>query len=141
MIDELIEEKIITEKVLAQSGYSSYEPINYQTFDFKPEGEMSNIIKESDILITHAGVGTITTALQLRKKVVVMPRLKQYGEHVDDHQIEIAEAYYQKGYIALANNKEKLVDILKNIKNINFQEYNPEPSTIVSSIEQYLDEL
>ncbi|MBE2975905.1 PssE/Cps14G family polysaccharide biosynthesis glycosyltransferase [Priestia megaterium] len=138
MVDELMEDKVITDKVLGQVGYSSYQPIYYEGFGFKPESEMTELIELADIMITHAGVGTITTALQLRKKVIVVPRLKQYGEHVDDHQLEIAQAYRQKGYIELAKNKEELAYLLKNINSINFQNYIPEKSTILSSIQDYI---
>lgn len=141
MVDELIDEKVITEYVMAQVGHSSYRPVNFESFDFKPESEMKKLMENANILITHAGVGTITTALQLNKKVIVVPRLSQFGEHVDDHQLEIAEAYHQKDYIALANNKVELSALLKNIVNIKFRQYEPEPSTILSSIEEFIDNI
>lgn len=138
MVDELIGEKVIIDSVKGQVGYSLYKPIHYDVFKFNPESEMRELISKSDILITHAGVGTITAALQLQKKVIVVPRLKQYGEHVDNHQLEIAQAYREKGYIELAESKEELCYLLKNINNINFQRYVPEKSTILNSIQDFI---
>lgn len=141
MVDELIEEGAITSNVLAQVGHSSYTSVHYKSFNFKPESEMNRIMESIDILITHAGVGSITTALQLQKKVIVVPRLKKNGEHVDDHQIEIAKAYHQKGYIAVAQNKDELTYILKNIDDIKFQQYIPEKSTILNSIQDFISSI
>ncbi|SFG51907.1 UDP-N-acetylglucosamine transferase subunit ALG13 [Priestia megaterium] len=138
MVDELIEDKVITDNVLGQLGYSTYQPIYYEGFDFKPEKEMTRLIECADIIVTHAGVGTITTALQLQKKIIVVPRLSQYGEHVDNHQLEIAQAYRQKEYIQLAQNKEELTYLLNNINKLNFQKYTPANSTILSSIQDYI---
>ncbi|MGE7683275.1 PssE/Cps14G family polysaccharide biosynthesis glycosyltransferase [Peribacillus simplex] len=141
MVDELIDEKVIIDNVLGQVGYSSYKPLYYNSFDFKPESEMNSMMKNADILITHAGVGSIITALQLQKKVIVVPRIKHYGEHVDDHQLEIAEAYYQKGFIALAKNKDQLAHLLKNVHDIKFQQYKTEKSTILSSIQDFIEKI
>ncbi|MDF2013284.1 PssE/Cps14G family polysaccharide biosynthesis glycosyltransferase [Priestia megaterium] len=141
MIDELIIEEVIIDPVVGQIGYSLYEPTHYSSFNFNPESEMKELIGKADILITHAGVGTITSALQLQKRVIVVPRLKEYGEHVDNHQLEIAEAYHQKGYIAIAHTKEELSYLLKNIDNINFKQYVPEKSTILSSIEDFISKI
>lgn len=138
MIDELIEEKIINEEVVAQVGYSTYKPENYKTFEFMPENKMSKMMNGADTLITHSGVGSITIALELQKKVIVVPRLKKFGEHVDDHQLEIAEAYYQKQYIALANSKNELKNILTNFDQLELKQYIPEKSTILSSIQEYI---
>ena len=92
MVDDLIEEKLISDNVVAQVGYSTYIPRNFHSFQFKSENEINLLMEKAHILITHSGVGSITTALKLQKKVIVVPRLKKYKEHVDDHQLEIANA-------------------------------------------------
>ena len=53
-------------------------------------------IRECDVLITHSGVATIIAGLKNDKKVIVVPRLAKYGEHVDDHQVQIAESFLNK---------------------------------------------
>ena len=92
IVDDLIGEKLISDNVVAQVGHSRYIPKNFNSFQFKSENEINLLIENADIIITHSGVGSITTALKLQKKVIVVPRLKEYKEHVDDHQLEIANA-------------------------------------------------
>ena len=138
MIDELIEEEVITDTVVAQIGYSSYIPKNYQSFEFKSESEINKLMEKANILITHSGIGSITTALRLQKKVIVVPRLKKYKEHVDDHQLEIANAYQEKGFIAVAQNKNELANTLKEINLNKMKQFIPEKSTIISSIQDFI---
>ena len=138
MIDELIEEEVITDTVVAQIGYSSYIPKNYQSFEFKSESEINILMETANILITHSGIGSITTALKLQKKVIVVPRLKKYKEHVDDHQLEITNAYQEKGFIAVAQNKNELVNTLKEINLNKMKQFIPEKSTIISSIQDFI---
>ena len=106
-IDRLIEEEKITEEVFAQIGYSGYKPKNYNK-DFIDRDEFEDIIKKCKIIITHGGTGSIIGAVKQRKKVVAVPRLKEFGEHVDDHQIQIVSEFESIGFIEAAQSVEML---------------------------------
>ena len=88
-IDELIDQKVITEEVFAQIGVSDYKPRNYEYTDFTTQEEFLKKIEECDLVITHAGTGVIVNSVKRGKKVIGTPRLEKYGEHVDDHQIQL----------------------------------------------------
>ena len=60
---------------------------------------MNDFIGKADYIITHGGVGTITDALKLGKKIIAVPRLSKYKEHVNDHQLQIIENFSEKGFI------------------------------------------
>ena len=60
--------------------------------------EFDKLIKECDILITHGGVGNILTGLKYNKKIIAAARLEKYGEHTNDHQLQIVNNFYEKGY-------------------------------------------
>ena len=92
-IDKLIDEKKITERVVAQVGNSDYKPVNYEFQDFFDSNKFDLLMDESTLIITHGGVGSIVSALKKNKKVIVVPRLKKYNEHIDDHQLEIVEEF------------------------------------------------
>jgi len=77
--------------VFAQTGYSSYLPQNYAYQRFLDRDAFAEYIEKADIIITHAGTGAIMSAVKKGKKVIAVPRLKEYGEHVDDHQTQIVE--------------------------------------------------
>ena len=95
-IDEQIENGKIKEKVFAQIGNSSYQPKNYEYKEFLDKEEFNKKIKASKLIITHSGVGTIIASINENKPVIVVPRLKKFGEHVDDHQLQIAESFSKK---------------------------------------------
>lgn len=113
-IDELLEEQIFQNvKVYAQVGYSTYLPKNFEYKDFLSRDEFQKLINDSEILITHGGTGAIVTGLKLGRKVFAMPRLRNFDEHVDNHQIEIVDIFYKNGYIEKFSNKEELKELLK----------------------------
>ena len=56
-------------------------------------------INDCNILITHGGVGSIISGLKKDKKVIAVPRLEKYKEHVNDHQLQIIENFNNKKYI------------------------------------------
>ena len=85
----------------AQTGHSDYKMKNVECRDFWSGGEYKRIFRNASVIVCHAGAGTIISALETGKKVVVVPRLKRFGEHTNDHQLEIAET--------LARNKKAIV--------------------------------
>ena len=101
-IDELIEKKVITDKVFAQIGVSNYKPINYEYVDFMTQEEFIKKLEECNLLITHAGTGVIVNAVKKEKKVIATPRLAKYGEHVDDHQIQLIQQFDELNFISTA---------------------------------------
>lgn len=109
LMDELCEEKVLdSNDIISQIGFSTYYPKKNYFFDFVEDEKNKEYINKADFLICHAGVGTILSALKQKKKVIVFPRLKKYGEHIDDHQLEISRAFADEGYILLATTKDEL---------------------------------
>ena len=88
LVDRLVEEGVLRGEVFAQVGHSTYVPRNYSHVDFLNPADYSRRIGEADLIIAHAGVGTIMSCLSSRKKLIVVPRAKAHGEHVDDHQFD-----------------------------------------------------
>ena len=112
------------EEIIAQIGYTKFESERIHTFDFIPLDEMDKYIDEADLVITHGGVGTIFSALKKNKKVIAIPRLEKYGEHINDHQIEICEELEKEGYILYYKDGiDSLDKLIKKIKNINLKQY------------------
>ena len=85
-IDLLIEEGMIREEVFAQIGVSDYQPKHYEYCRFLDREGFTGKLRECRMVITHGGTGVIIGAVKQGKKVIAVPRLASYGEHVDDHQ-------------------------------------------------------
>lgn len=87
------------EKIIAQAGHTKYNSKRIEMFEFIPLEKMEEYISQADLIIAHGGVGTIFSAVKKGKKVIAVPRLEKYGEHINDHQIEICEELEKEGYI------------------------------------------
>ena len=137
-IDRLIEEEKITEEVFAQIGYSGYKPKNYNYKDFIDRDEFEDIIKKCKIIITHGGTGSIIGAVKQRKKVVAVPRLKEFGEHVDDHQIQIVSEFESIGFIEAAQSVEMLGNTIANIDKLELKEYISNTDNMIKEIDVFI---
>lgn len=138
-IDRLIEENSITEEVFAQTGYSDYKPKNYKYKNFLDRDEFKKIIENSDIVITHGGTGIIIEAVKQEKNVIAVPRLKKYGEHVDDHQLQIASQFKEMGFIDYINKIEELEKLIKNIDRTKIKLYDSNTNSIINSINKFIE--
>jgi len=108
----------IPHEIVIQKGYSKYIPRNTKHFDFVPMDEAMNYIQRSDLVISHAGIGTIILCKENGIPLIIFPRRKKYGEHGTDHQVEIAEALKERGdkniYILYEENRleEKIMEVV-----------------------------
>lgn len=139
-IDKLVANRIITEDVFAQIGVSDYKPKNYKYIDFMPQEEFEKKMDESSIVITHAGTGVIVNAVKKEKKVIAVPRLAKYGEHVDDHQIQLIKEFQELNFIEPVYEIDNLGKVLKSIKNKKYNKYVSNTETIIESIEKFIEE-
>jgi UDP-N-acetylglucosamine transferase subunit ALG13 len=117
-IDDLVEKKIIKEKVFAQTGHSNYKPKNYSFKKFLEIKEFDKNIKACSTFITHAGEGNIGTALQHEKKMIIIPRRKKFDEHTNDHQLELAEAIAKEKQAIVIEDVKEIQKALKDLGNL-----------------------
>lgn len=112
-VDNYVERGIIKHTVIAQVGSSNYVPKNFESFKWCNFQTMQKLMQESSYVITHSGTGSIVNALQLGAKVIAVPRLQKFKEHLDDHQLEIANEFEQLGLVMVPNevrNLEKCIN-------------------------------
>lgn len=101
------------EEIIVQAGSTKYKSNDMKIFDYIPISQFEDYIEKADLIICHAGVGTILTALKKNKKIIAAARLKQYGEHVNDHQLQILENFKNKGYILALENFDEMDNLIK----------------------------
>lgn len=138
-IDELIENGVIKEEVFAQIGVSDYVPKNYKYVDFTTQDEFNKKIDVAKLIITHAGTGVIVNAVKKGKKVIGIPRLAKYGEHVDDHQIQLIDEFKELNFIEPVYDLVDLEKALKGIEGKTFNKYISNTDTILESIEKFIE--
>ncbi len=118
-IDELKRDGIITEDVVIQTGFSTYEP-QYCTWQkLYPFDQMGKFVDQARIVITHGGPSSFIMPLQIGKIPIVVPRQYKFEEHVNNHQLDFAEAVKERyGNIIVVEDTETLGDVIKNYDQI-----------------------
>lgn len=129
------------EHIVAQIGESTYCPENFEAAAAFEKALFDRNFNEADSIISHAGMGTITMALDQRKPLLVMPRLKKYGEVVNDHQLAIAKKFEQLGYLLVAYHTEDVPDKMKQLKSFVPQQRKPCPDIVATRIAVFLNGL
>ena len=137
-IDKNIKKGNINDRVVVQAGFTKYESNNMEIFDMVSQEELDKLLDEADLVITHGGVGSIMGAIRKGKKVIGVPRLKKYGEHVNDHQLEILDTFKKQGLIVGINSVEELEQALKDVENFKLTQTDDEDKP-VNKIVQLVD--
>ena len=138
-VEKQIDKGTIKDKVVVQAGLTKYQSDKMEIFDFIPVSKFDDLIKSCDILITHAGVGSIITGLKNNKKVIAAARLKKYKEHTNDHQLQIVDNFAKSGYIIPLDNFDELDKALAKVKKIKPKAYESNTKNFVKLIKDYID--
>lgn len=138
-IDTLLASGEIREEVFAQSGHCDYVPTRFSCRDFMSKEEFDEMVEKCDLLITHSGVGTIISGVTRRKKVIVYPRLAKFGEHVDDHQLEIAQSFRDQNLVLLCAEGDSLAEKIQQAREQEFAVYRSQRTAVLDTIRDYLE--
>lgn len=139
-LDQAIEDGFIQEEVFAQIGNSDYFPRHFSYKDFMNKEDFDAQVEKSDVLITHSGVGSIISGLKSNRPIIVFPRLRKFQEHVDDHQLDIAQAFEKKGYVLCCYENDSLVEKIEQARNFQFQTYHSQRKQVVGIISDFINE-
>lgn len=137
-IDEQVEEGKIKDEIFAQIGASDYKPRNFQYKGFLNRDEFAEWQEKAEIEITHGGTGAIIGAVKKGKKVIAVPRLAKYGEHVDDHQLQLIEQFKELDLICECQDCDKIWKAIEEVKMTDYKSYQSNTEKIIESIESFL---
>ncbi len=112
-LDRLAGQGKVKAEIFAQAGNSDYLPKNFKSESFVGEADYNSRMGKADVVVSHGGAGTIINALRLGKKLVVVPRLQKFGEHTNDHQLDLAKALERQGKCLAVYNIAELEKVLK----------------------------
>ena len=106
-LDRLVETGVIREEVIVQAAEFGYRPIRLTAIPTTTAEEFRRLVESADVVISHAGPGTLAAVRQAGKAPVVVPREAVHHEHVDDHQVRYAQRLQlEPGYVVVADLKE-----------------------------------
>ena len=140
-IDTMIDDGIVTDTVFAQTGASTYTPRNYEAIAFMDRNSFAETMEKATVVITHAGTGAIIGAVKKGKKVIAVPRLAKYGEHVDDHQIQIVNQFDELGILQPCYDTADLAQAYCTALGKDYTPYQSNTQTILDDISKYLEKL
>jgi beta-1,4-N-acetylglucosaminyltransferase len=127
------------EELVVQGGASTHRPAGAAWFDYLEYPELVEYLRRARAVVSHAGVGSVITAVAQGKRPLVVPRLHRYGEAVDDHQLPFARRLAEIGLLTLVEDPAGLPAALADPPALE-----PRPageSTIAADLRGYLEEL
>jgi UDP-N-acetylglucosamine transferase subunit ALG13 len=131
---------LIRERVIAQVGIGGAAPEGLEVVETLPFEEMQRLLRDADLVVCHGGTGSLITALREGCRTVAMPRLFELGEHYDDHQAEITEAFANRGLIGVAKSEEELAEALLKVREREPVLATTDPSELKLYLESLLQE-
>lgn len=137
-LDDLVSKGMVPEKIVAQIGQSEYKPKNYEWYRYIDRDDFKNYQSKANLIISHAGTGALVGALKLEKQVIAVPRLAKYGEHIDDHQLQISGVLAGEGYLREVLDMETLGDAIAEAYREPIVKKFDKPSNVVNIIEDFL---
>lgn len=135
---DYLEKSNIKEEIIVQAGYTKYSSSKMKIFSYLNKEDFDRYIKEADYIICHSGVGTIINSLKHEKKVLLIPRLAKYGEHHNDHQIQIAEVYRQKGYVIVKNEEDSMDEKFEELRKFKPEKFVSNNENFVGKLRDYI---
>jgi UDP-N-acetylglucosamine--N-acetylmuramyl-(pentapeptide) pyrophosphoryl-undecaprenol N-acetylglucosamine transferase len=108
MVAEANARGAISDRILIQTGIGGARPDGLEVVETLPFDDVQALLRDASIVVCHGGTGSLITALREGCHVIAVPRLFRLGEVYDDHQLEISEAFEQRGLVQVANTAEEL---------------------------------
>jgi UDP-N-acetylglucosamine--N-acetylmuramyl-(pentapeptide) pyrophosphoryl-undecaprenol N-acetylglucosamine transferase len=134
-------EGAIPERVIIQTGLGGVAPEGLEVVETLPFDQVQALLKDAAIVVCHGGTGSLITALRQGCQVIAMPRLSKLGEHYDDHQAEITEAFVKRGLLQVANTVDELREALRLARTRKPVLATTDPQDLMNFLRARLDEL
>lgn len=139
-VEKEIKNGTIKDKVVVQAGHTKFSSKVMEIFDFISGEELEQLIKKASLVITHGGVGSITTAIKYKKKIIAAARLKRYHEHTNDHQVQIIKKFAERGYLLELKDFHTLGSLIKKAQTMQFSDYKESKSRIPMLVDEQIQQ-
>ncbi len=127
------------EKVIAQTNVGNYTAKNMECRSYYSADEFNALIIQSRMIISHAGIGSIISALTHKKPIIIMPRRASLNEHRNEHQLATAKKMEELKCVNVAYNEKQLQNLIlsNNIRSLRFLDDNA-PREMIESIRNFI---
>ena len=100
-------------QVIAQTGKGQYVPRNMEAHEMIEPSRFEPMVKEAEVIVSHAGIGSVLTAARYAKPIVLMPRRASLGEHRNDHQMATSRKLDGRPGILIAQDETELAERIR----------------------------
>ncbi|MFS0674971.1 PssE/Cps14G family polysaccharide biosynthesis glycosyltransferase [Ornithinibacillus sp. 179-J 7C1 HS] len=138
-VERIKKEGKVDDEILVQNGHTKFSSDYLTLKPFVSYDEMDKLYDEARIIITHAGTGSVITGLKKGKKVIAAPRLKEYGEHNDDHQLELVQAFESAGHILTWNDGDKMEDVIEALNEFEPKPFVSQKEKMLGLLKEFID--
>lgn len=128
------------EEIVMQSSIYEVKP-KFTHYELIPAEQFEELIDKAELVITHSGVNSIISCMKRKKPLIIVPRLKKYGEHVDNHQVEIAELMKQKFDVVVVEDLSKLEEAIDEAKHHEYKSWVSHNAELVEAIKELVEKI
>ncbi len=129
---------LLPEQVIAQTGAGGEMPPGLECHESLPFDEVKDILRRADIVVCHGGTGSLITALREGCRVIAVPRRFERGEHYDNHQAEITDAFAKRGLIAVADTDEEFAAALIQARHREPKIASTDPTALITFLRDHI---
>jgi UDP-N-acetylglucosamine transferase subunit ALG13 len=140
-VDQACSEGLLDQDVFAQIGESRYRPRAFRFVLRLGRADYTRWMDAATAVIGHAGMGTITEAMDRGKPLLVMPRLKRFGEVVNDHQVDITRRFAEAGHVLAVYDAADIPEGIQRLKTFVPRPREASPQAVAERIRRFLDDL
>jgi UDP-N-acetylglucosamine transferase subunit ALG13 len=140
-LDEAVRDGLVEEEFFAQTGSCRYKPKHMKFAEMMQKSEFDACFNAASCIVGHAGMGTISMALEADKPILVMARMARYGEHVNDHQVSTADMFEKLGHVLVAHTASELPEKIKTLKAFVPARREATPQRVADRITEFLQGL
>ena len=125
------------QEIVMQSTIYEERPL-FTHHEIIPLETFNSYLDKAEVIITHSGVNSIISSMNRRKPLIIVPRMKKFGEHVDDHQIQLVEAFSKMGIIEACLEVNDINDALVQVRSKEFNAFHSNTNVLLKSIDEYI---
>lgn len=140
-VDALVASGVAKGGAFAQTGACAYVPEHMEHEAFLDREAFRSQMDACDVVVTHGGTGAIIGAVKDGKKVIAVPRRAEFGEHVDDHQIEIVRQFGDMGLIEPCMDPVDLAAAYARALSKDYLPYKSNTAQFCADLSEYIDEV
>ncbi len=129
------------EKIIVQAGFTKYASKRMEIHEYLTPEAFAKALNDARIVICHGGVGTIMKALHAGKVVIACPRLAKYGEHQNDHQVQIVDNFAGQSYLLAWHDGDDISMLMQKAENFKPRKIESNRDNFLKRFARYIESL